>query len=445
MSIELLSSVIKDTNLVLEVGHLTSVHGLILEASGCKVKHGELVKIKQPSSGRSTYAEVVGLRENKILLMPYASIDGLCLDSTVVPLGHCFSVPVGFSLLGRVIDALGEPLDDKGAINPEASVSSHAESINPLKREPINELFASGVKAIDIFTPIGRGQRVGIFAGSGVGKSTLLGMIAKFSSADIIVIALIGERGREVGDFIRDNLGEEGLRKAVLVVATAAEPAVMRRQAAFSATAIAEWFRAQNKNVLLIMDSITRFAMAQREIGLSIGEQIGSRGYPSSAIALLPPLVERAGNIAGQGSISAVYTVLVEGDDFNEPISDHMRAVLDGHIILDRDIAARGQFPAIDILNSISRLAKAISTSEQYDTAVKLKAQIQHYEQSRELIELGLYKEGASAKTDIAIKIKDKIVDLLSQSDKKSCSNKAAWDIAQGLSHELEGLKYESH
>lgn len=445
MSYEFLSAVIKDSNLVSQVGRLTSVHGLMLEATGCKVKHGELVKIKQASSGRSSFAEVVGLRENKILLMPYGTIDGLCLDSTVVPLGHCFSVPVGFALLGRVINAIGEPLDDKGPIKSETTVSSHADSINPLKRQPITELLSSGVKAIDVFTPIGKGQRIGIFAGSGVGKSTLLGMIAKFSSADIIVIALIGERGREVGDFIRDNLGASGLDKAVLVVATAAEPAVMRKQAAFSATAIAEWFRSQNKNVLLIMDSITRFAMAQREIGLSLGEPMGSRGYPSSAIALLPPLIERAGNLLDQGSISAVYTVLVEGDDFNEPISDHMRAVLDGHIILDREIAARGQFPAIDILNSISRLGKAISTQQQFTIATKLKAEVQQYEQSRELIELGLYKSGASLKTDVAINIKDRIVNLLAQSDTESCSNADSWSLAEKINQELDGLKNGSH
>jgi flagellum-specific ATP synthase len=445
MNYEFLSKVIKDSNLITQAGRLTSVHGMVVEATGCKVQHGELVKIKQATSGQSSFAEVVGLRENKILLMPFGSIDGLCLDSTVVPLGSCFSVPVGAGLLGRVINALGEPLDDKGAITSDCSFPSHGQLINPLKRDKISELLSTGVKAIDIFTPIGKGQRIGIFAGSGVGKSTLLGMIAKFSEADIIVIALIGERGREVGDFIRNNLGVEGLKRAVLVVATAAEPAVMRRQAAFSATAIAEWFRTQNKNVLLIMDSITRFAMAQREIGLSIGEPMGSRGYPSSSITLLPPLIERAGNLTGQGSISAVYTVLVEGDDFNEPISDHMRAILDGHIILDRQIATRGQFPAIDILNSISRLGKSISTAQQSTIAASLKSQVQHYEQSRELIDLGLYKPGTSLTTDVAIEIKSKITDLLSQSDTEASANKDSWASAEQIYQHLGTLKNGIH
>lgn len=436
-----LIKVIREVNLVPQVGRLISIHDLILEASGCKVQHGELVKIKQATSGVVSYAEVVGLKENKILLMPYGNVNGLCLESTVVPLGSSFSVPVGASLLGRVVNAIAEPLDDKGALLCEEYFPSHGNLINPLDRRPINELFSTGVKAIDIFTPIGKGQRIGIFAGSGVGKSTLLGMITKFSDADVIVIALIGERGREVGDFIHENLGESGIKKSVLVIATAAEPAVMRRQAAFSATAIAEWFRSQNKNVLLIMDSITRFAMAQREIGLSTGEPMGSRGYPSSAFSLLPPLIERAGNLIGRGSITAVYTVLVEGDDFNEPVSDHMRAILDGHIVLDRQIAARGQFPAVDIVNSISRLAKAVLDPHQIKVGDSLRAQVQQYEQSRELIELGIYKNGTSPITDLAIAVKDKVVELLIQKDNLGSVNNDSWMLAEDVFKDLESLR----
>ncbi|GGY84912.1 EscN/YscN/HrcN family type III secretion system ATPase [Cellvibrio zantedeschiae] len=424
MNYSFLSKAIDSAVVFKQFGTLLSINGPVIEATGCKVQHGELVKIVQPSSGNSIFAEVIGLREHKILLMPYNGIDGLCLESIVEPLGDFFSVPVGHKLLGRVIDPLGNALDDKGDIDVSQRRSSHGSSINPLNRKPITEMLSTGIKAIDIFTPIGKGQRVGIFAGSGVGKSTLLGMIAKFSVAEVIVIALIGERGREVGDFIRDNLGDEGLRKTVLVVATAAEPAVLRRQAAYTATAIAEWFRSEGQDVLLIMDSITRFAMAQREIGLAAGEPLGARGYPPSALSLLPPLVERAGNIYEQGSLSAVYTVLVEGDDFNEPISDHMRSVLDGHIILDRAIAARGQYPAIDILNSISRLAKFISDKDEISDAAFLRTLISNYQEAKDLIDLGLHKEGHNKVTDLAVKMKQSIDQLLQQTEYTICDRK---------------------
>lgn len=425
MDYSFLFDAIKSTPLVKQLGKLTSINGVIIEAAGCKVQHGELVKVFQPTSGKSIFAEVIGLREHKMLLMPYNGIDGLCLESVVEPLGNCFSVPVGDALLGRVIDAVGNPLDDKGEIVVDQRLSSHGVVINPLERKAVSEMLYTGVKAIDIFTPMGKGQRLGIFAGSGVGKSTLLGMIAKLSTADVIVIALIGERGREVGDFIRDNLGKEGIKKAVLIVATAAEPAVLRRQAAYTATTVAEWFRSTGKDVLLIMDSITRFAMAQREIGLSTGEPMGSRGYPPSALSLLPPLVERAGNIDGQGSISAVYTVLVEGDDFNEPISDHMRSILDGHIMLDRSLAAKGQYPAIDVLSSISRLAKVVKDKDELADANYLRMLINTYHEAKDLIELGLYKEGNNKATDIAVKMKGFIDQLLLQSESERYNHQA--------------------
>jgi len=430
----------RKANLVPQLGRLTSVHGVVLEASGCKVQHGELVKITHARTGMVSYAEVVGLKENRIYLMPYGSVEGLCLDSTVVPLGTSFLVPVGEQLLGRVINALGDPIDDKGAIKTEHQLPSQGSMINPLSREPITKALHTGVKAIDVFIPLGYGQRIGIFAGSGVGKSTLLGMIAKFSQADVIVIALIGERGREVGDFIRGNLGDEGLKRAVLVVATAAESPVMRRQAAYTATAIAEWFRAQNKNVLLIMDSITRFVMAQREIAISIGEPHGARGYPSSALASLPPLVERAGNIFNQGSISAVYTVLVEGDDFNEPISDHMRSILDGHIMLDRALVARSHFPSIDILNSVSRLGKSILNKDQTSAANKIRELVSHYEESKELIELGLYTKGNNPLTDIAVQLKDEINALLKQSDDEASLDVITWKKANLIVQKIKGV-----
>lgn len=415
-----------ETHLSPQLGRLTAINGVVLEASGCRVQYGELVEIKHARTGKVSLAEVIGLKEHTIYLMPYGEIEGLCLESTVAPTGDVFSVPVGNQLLGRVVNSLGKPMDDKGPISTTTFLTSHGASINPLSRQPITEPVATGVKAIDTFIPIGNGQRIGIFSGSGVGKSTLLGMIAKYSKVDVIVIALIGERGREVGDFIRQNLGK-GLERSVLVIATAAEPAVMRRQAAFTATTIAEWFRSQHKNVLLIMDSITRFAMAQREIAISIGEPMGSRGYPSSALALLPSLVERAGNLYSQGSISAVYTVLVEGDDFNEPISDNMRSILDGHIMLDRQLVSRAQYPAIDVLQSVSRLSKFLHTKEQRKQVAKIKSLISVYEESREMIEMGLYVKNSNKEIDMAIALKDDIALFFKQAEEDLCDQETAW------------------
>lgn len=420
-------SALKSIQLVPQLGRLIAIHGVILEATGCKVQHGELVKITHARTGKISQAEVVGLKDGRIFLMPYGEIDGLCLDSTVSPTGDVFLVPVGNNFLGRVVNALGQPIDDKGAIQASQYLSSHGQQINPLSREPISDPLITGVRAIDVFTPLGKGQRIGIFAGSGVGKSTLLGMIAKSSDADIIVIALIGERGREVGDFIRQNIKQDGMHRSVLVVATAADPAVMRRQAAFTATSIAEWFRSQGKNVLLIMDSITRFAMAQREIAISIGEPMGTRGYPSSALALLPPLIERAGNIYKQGSISAIYTVLVEGDDFNEPISDNMRSILDGHVMLDRSLVSRAHFPAIDVLTSISRLGKNVISVEKQKRASRVKQLIAIYDDSKEMIEMGLYTKGSNSDTDLAISLKDEIAQFLMQSDDDFSEGDYTW------------------
>jgi flagellum-specific ATP synthase len=310
--------------------------------------------------------------------------------------------------------------------------------INPLHRSPINTTLDTGVKAVDVFTPLGRGQRVGIFAGSGVGKSTLLGMMSKYAEADVIVIALIGERGREVGDFIRDSLGPEGLKKAVVIAAAAEQPAVLRRQAAYTATTIAEWFRAQGKHVLLIMDSITRFALAQREIGLSTGEPMGSRGYTPSVFALLPPLMERAGALNGQGSITGVYTVLVEGDDMNEPVADHMRAILDGHIVLSRHVAARGHWPAIDVLHSISRLAGALYTQEQKGQVERLRSALGAYQNSVDLIELGAYEKGAQPLLDSMIALKPQFDALLQQTPQEHFATSGVWQTVLQLCQRLE-------
>lgn len=427
------------SNLCRRVGRLTAIQGLVLEATGLDVRLGELVDVIPAHGGESVVAEVVGLRSEQVLLMPYGAVEGLSLASEVVARGEAFTVPVGAALLGRVIDATGKPLDDLPPAKGLIPTSRFVAPINPLRRAPIDKPLVTGVKAVDVFIPLGRGQRIGIFAGSGVGKSTLLGMMSKYAEADVIVIALIGERGREVGDFIRESLGPDGLKKAVVVAAAAEQPAVLRRQAAYTATTIAEWFRAQGKHVLLIMDSITRFALAQREIGLSTGEPMGSRGYPPSVFALLPPLMERAGAITGQGSITGVYTVLVEGDDMNEPVADHMRAILDGHIVLDRAIGARGQWPAIDVLHSISRLAGNLRSNEQKDAVERLRGALGTYQNSADLIELGAYEKGAHPLLDKMIELKPEFDSFFKQAPREHHPIASSWQTIQRLALRLKG------
>lgn len=428
---------IAQASLCRRAGRLSAIQGMTLQATGLDVKLGELVDILPARGGDAIVAEVVGLRGDQALLMPYAAADGLCLSSQVVARGEAASIPVGDALLGRVLDATCQPLDDKPLPTDLPRKPSFVAPINPLHRVPINKTLETGVKAVDVFIPLGRGQRIGIFAGSGVGKSTLLGMMSQYTDAQVIVIALIGERGREVGDFIRDSLGPAGLQKAVVIAAAAEQPAVLRRQAAYTATTIAEWFRAQGRHVLLIMDSITRFALAQREIGLATGEPMGSRGYPPSVFSLLPPLMERAGALQGQGSITGVYTVLVEGDDMNEPVADHMRAILDGHIMLSRQIASRGLWPAIDVMHSISRLAGALRSPEQKNTVARITTALGTYQQSVDLIELGAYESGSHPLLDRMIMLKPKLDELLMQSPEQHVSVEESWQVAQELAHEL--------
>ncbi len=416
-----------------KTGKLTAIHGGVIEAAGCDVLLGELVEIIQARGGAKIKAEVVGLRDERILLMPFGSSQGLCLNSRVVPLRNSLSVPAGNSLLGRVIDPLCNPLDDKGKIVYESVTDLTLEPINPLDRVPISETLNTGVKAIDVFVPIGRGQRIGIMAGSGVGKSTLLGMIAANTDADVIVIALVGERGREVGDFINDCLGKDGLKRSVVVVAAAEQPAVLRRQSALTATAIAEWFREQNKNVLLIMDSITRFAMAQREIGLSTGEPIGTRGYPSSVFSMLPPLLERGGTLKNKGTITSIYTVLVEGDDINEPVADHMRSLLDGHVMLSRDLASRNHYPAINVGQSISRLNNKLLDSQQLAVSDNLRKFLSIYHSSQDLIELGAYEKGVNAELDFAVKVKPNLDALVQQKPNDTVPHEDVWSRAMEI------------
>lgn len=432
------ASGLQQASLCRRYGRLRAIQGLVLEATGLDLRLGELVDVIPARGGESVTAEVVGLRIDHTLLMPYGAIEGLCLASEVVARGEAYTVAVGEALLGRVLDAIGQPLDDLPLPEALTRQSRFVAPINPLCRTPINTVLVTGVKAVDVFMPLGRGQRMGIFAGSGVGKSTLLGMMSQYADTDVIVIALIGERGREVGDFIRDSLGAQGLSRAVVIAAAAEQPAVLRRQAAYTATTIAEAFRAQGKHVLLIMDSITRFALAQREIGLSTGEPMGSRGYPPSVFALLPPLMERAGALVGQGSITGVYTVLVEGDDMNEPVADHMRAILDGHILLSRQVAARGHYPAIDVLHSISRLAGVLRTPEQRQLVERVRSALGAYHNSEDLIELGAYEKGSHPLLDKIIELKPEIDVLLAQSPHEHVAPEKAWQIVRHLAQKLQ-------
>lgn len=396
-------------------GRLVAFNGLVIESIGPDAHLGELCEVMTGEGREPVQAEVVGFRKDRILLMPYGNVRGISADSQVRATGRSLSIPVGWGLLGRVVDAFSRPLDDKGRIATSAEYPLYREPINPLDREEIVEVLETGIRAIDTLLTLGVGQRVGVFAGSGVGKSTLLGMMARHMSVDVTVLALIGERGREVGDFVRQSLGEEGLKRAVVIAATADQPALVRTHAVHAAHAIAEFFRDQGKSVLLVVDSMTRFAMAQREIGLAIGEPPTFRGYTPSVFAQLPRVLERCGKLRGSGAISAVYSVLVEGDDMNEPITDHMRAILDGHIVLSRELASRGHHPSIDILHSTSRLMSHLATDPEQAIARDAKRLIATYEASRDLIELGAHQRGANAVLDAAIDAKPALDRVLTQ------------------------------
>lgn len=358
-------------------------------------------------------AEVVGFKDNRVLLMPFESVDGIGPGSLVENTGDVLRVKVGPEILGKVVDGLGRPIDGSEIEHGEA-YSVEAPAPDPMTREIIHEVLPLGVKAVDGLITVGKGQRIGIFAGSGVGKSTLLGMFARNTKADINVIALIGERGREVREFIERDMGEEGMKRSVVVVATSDKPALIRNKAAKTATAIAEYFRDQGKDVLLMMDSLTRFSMAQREIGLASGEPPVTRGYPPSVYSEMPKLLERAGT-AGQGSITGLYTVLVDGDDFNEPITDTARSILDGHIMLSRKLGHKNHYPAIDILQSISRVMSQIATKEHKQLAGKLKTVMATYNEAEDLINIGAYKAGSNKNIDFAISKIDKVNDFLTQ------------------------------
>ncbi len=384
-------------------GKVTQVIGLTIESLGPEVTIGELCYLYPGGSNQQAIeAEVVGFRENRVLLMPMNDLSDVGPGCLVVATGHALKVRVGYSLLGTILDGMGRPLDGSqlpGGLKP---VMTNRQPPNPMSRPRITEPFELGVRSIDGLLTVGQGQRIGIFAGSGVGKSTLMGMAARNSEADINVIALIGERGREVRDFIERDLGEEGLKKSVVVVATSDQPPLQRIKGALTATSIAEYFRDQGKRVMLMMDSVTRFAMAQREVGLAIGEPPTSKGYTPSVFALLPKLLERSGT-AESGSITAFYTVLVDGDDMNEPIADAVRGILDGHIVLDRKLAQKGQYPAINVTQSVSRVMKEIVTSSHLNASNEFKKLLAVYLSSEDLINIGAYKAGTNQEIDKAI------------------------------------------
>jgi flagellum-specific ATP synthase len=394
-------------------GRVTRVVGQVIEASSLPVALGELCRIESPSAERLT-AQVVGFHERGILLVPLRDLEGIQPGATVRPLGRALDIGVGEGLVGRVIDALGRPMDGLGPVSRTRRYPLHADPPNPLERARIAAPLGTGVRAIDGLITLGRGQRVGIMAGSGVGKSVLLGMIARRTTADVNVIALLGERGREVREFIERDLGAEGLRRSVVVVATGDQSAMVRSTGASVATAIAEYFRDAGKDVLLMVDSITRVAMAWRETGLAVGEPPTTKGYPPSVFAQLPRLLERAGT-GRRGSITGLYTVLVEGDDFNEPVADAARSILDGHIVLARRLAAAKHFPAIDVLDSVSRVRDAVIEPAHLEAANLVLRTESAYRSHEDLIAVGAYKSGADRDVDAAIALRPELISLLIQ------------------------------
>ena len=403
------------TGLIVE-GVLSRMVGLTLEAVGCRAAIGSRCQIEN-KNGSKIEAEVVGFAGDRIYLMPIGDPQGLEPDCRVIPMGKNSLAKVGFNLLGRVIDGSGQPLDDKGVLKTDAKVSLSGIPMNPLNREPIREPLDVGIRAINAILSVGRGQRMGLFAGTGVGKSVLLGMMTKYTTADVVVVGLIGERGREVKEFVQKILGEEGLKKSVVVATPADYSPLMRANGAMLATSIAEYFRAQGLDVLLLMDSLTRFAQAHREIALAINEPPATKGYPPSVFAKLPALVERAGNAdAGGGSITAFYTVLAEGDDNNDPIADAARGVLDGHIVLSRSLAESGHYPAIDIEASISRVMPDIVDEKQIKLANNLRRLYSLYQQNKDLINVGAYQAGSDPRIDNAIEKQPEILEFLQQS-----------------------------
>ena len=411
--VDILRSQVRHLPAVQRIGTVTGIAGLVIESDGPNVGLGDLCVVHSQRTEFDVLAEVVGFREHRVLLMPLGDTTGLHVGCQVTASELPPLPRPGPELLGRVLDALGRPFDGLGLVPVDHIERDHAPP-HPLRRQRIKDPLTTGVRVLDTFTPVGRGQRLGLFAGSGVGKSTLLGMIARGCSADIVVVALVGERGREVREFLEKDLGPEGMKRSVVVVATSDTPAPLRLRAAFTATSIAEAYRDEGKNVMLLMDSVTRFAMAQREIGLAVGEPPATRGYTPSVFALLPRLLERTG--AGEtGAITALYTVLVEGDDMNEPVADAVRGILDGHLVLSRQLAHFNHYPAVDVLESVSRLTRDVCSPGEVDLAAQAREQLALYRKNEELISIGAYQKGANAALDRAVALHEPLRGFLRQ------------------------------
>jgi flagellum-specific ATP synthase len=411
-------------------GRVRRVVGLNLEVEGLDAAIGDAVHVDV--AGTRLPAEVVALREGGLVCMPFGTLQGVRAGATVEATGGPLTIGLGSELLGRVLDGLGRPIDGGPRLDGLEQAGVGGAPPHALRRARVSEPLAMGVRALDTLVPVGRGQRLGIFAGSGVGKSSLLSMVARNSEADVSVIALVGERGREVREFLENDLGEEGLARSVVVVATSDEPALVRLRAALTATRIAEWFRDQGRHVVLMMDSVTRFAMAQREVGLSAGEPPATRGYPPSVFALLPHLLERAGT-GETGSITGLYTVLVEGDDMNEPIGDAARSILDGHVVLTRKLATAGHFPSIDVLESVSRVATAVTTPEQRAAGTSLRRLMAAHREAKDLLEIGAYVSGSNPLVDRAVQLESGISSFLRQDMHDPAPAQDSWDRLQSL------------
>ena len=413
-------SAVNHVSIQSDFGKVTHVTGFLIRGFMRGVSVGSVCEIFPSSGAPSFQAEVVGFHDREVLMMPLGDMHGVGLGSQIVPRQSLASVQVGDAQLGRVLDGMGRPIDGKGDLILKMERPLYSEGTNPLDRPPIRDSLSLGVRAIDGLLTLGKGQRMGIMAGSGVGKSVLLGQMARCSKADINVIAMVGERGREVREFVENTLGPEGLKKSVLVVATSDQSPLLRMRAAFVATTIAEYFSSMGQDVLLVMDSVTRFAMAQREIGLNVGEPPATKGYTPSVFSILPKLLERAGSFEGAGSITGLYTVLVEGDDMNDPIGDAVRAIVDGHIVLSRKLSHRGHFPAIDVLQSTSRVMKQVVSQDHMRLSNQVRELLAIYREAEDLINIGAYKMGSNAKIDMAIRMDPMIEKFLRQDVEES-------------------------
>jgi flagellum-specific ATP synthase len=419
---------VQETQVIRNHGRVIQLIGLVIESEGPLAAVGEICRIESARHDGATLAEVVGFRNHHVLLMPLGEVHGIHPGSEVIALGSTLRVPVGEALKGRVIDGLGQPLDDLGPIQAGESLNLNTPPPHPLKRQRIRHPFRTGIKAMDTFTPCGRGQRLGIFAGSGVGKSTLLGMIASRAEADVNVIALIGERGREVREFLEKDLDEAGRRKSVVVVATSNQSAIARLKGAFVAMAVAEHFRDMGQSVLFMMDSVTRLAMAQREIGLAVGEPPTTRGYTPSVFSLLPQLLERAG--AGErGCITGLFTVLVEADDMNDPIADAVRSILDGHVVLTRELATQNHYPAIDVLDSVSRLTRDLTSPDQEILVSRAREAMAIYRKNQDLINIGAYPAGTNPAIDASIQLHEPLKIFLRQPVGQGFELAQSWNL----------------